>query len=259
VPPRAIFPADHRQQPNRGTESVGQRKSTVADRSQPPTIVCINRADDDIGVPFTRLVRALQIYVDRHVAPAWGTPARLVEADKPIKGAWALIFLDHADKAEALGYHNITVNGEPLGRVFVTSARDNDEPVSVVASHELAEMLVDPADNLWALGPDGRLYAYEICDSVEEEHFEINGIAVSDFVYPAYFEAHRRPKTARFDHLDKVKRPFQVLPNGFLKYHDGDKIGTKFSSKRKEKRFAKEDRRYHRSELRPALPPNKRK
>src|SRR5262249_32310078 len=42
-----------------------------------PTIACINRATSGLGVDFPSLISALQKYVDKHLAPVWGTPAKL--------------------------------------------------------------------------------------------------------------------------------------------------------------------------------------
>jgi hypothetical protein len=62
-------------------------------------------------------------------------------------------------------------------------------------------MLIDPMATLWCEGPRSTLWAYEVCDAVEEETFEIDGIAMSDFVFPAYFDLFRlkRPGSAQYD------------------------------------------------------------
>src|SRR5262249_26470361 len=135
-----------------------------------------------------------------------------------------------------------------IAKVFVRSIIANKEEVSLVASHELAEMLVDPAGNLWATGHDNKLYAYEICDAVEEEKFKIDGLVMSDFVYPTYYQKYRKRNSVKFDHLGHITRPFQVLPRGYAKARQGGKITTIFGSKPKAQRFAKEDRRLHRTE-----------
>ena len=64
-------------------------------------------------------------------------------------------------------------------------------------------------------GPNKTLYAYEVCDAVEGEEFLIDGVAMSDFVYPAYFESFRKPTSIQFDHLKKINRPFQILEGGY--------------------------------------------
>ena len=63
------------------------------------------------------------------------------------------------------------------------------QKVSVTASHELLEMMIDPGAQLWAQNTNGCFYAYEMCDAVEDEEYEIDGIAVSDFVHPSFFES----------------------------------------------------------------------
>jgi hypothetical protein len=134
--------------------------------------------------------------------------------------------------------------------VFVKTTLAAGEKVSATASHELAEMLLDPAANLWAQHPNGSIWAYEVADACEEEMFEIDGIPMSDFVTPAYFEGFRSPGSARFDYLKLIKRPFQILHGGYAIISNGGKINNVFGSEAKRARFASEDRRYHRSEYR---------
>ena len=220
------------------------------DRGQVPTIACINTATMDLGVDFTELVAALQKFVTECFAPIWGTEATLVRSTDFIAKAWALVFLDSADVENALGYHDLTPEGFPLAKVFVKTTRAARQKVSVTACHELAEMLVDPGINMWAEGTDGTLYAYEMADAVEEVEFTIDGVAMSDFVFPSFFEAFRRPHSTQFDYCTKVTRPLQLLPGGYSLVRKGGKVSQIFGSAAKARRFAKEDRRGHRSERR---------
>lgn len=220
------------------------------DQGQKPTIACINSATEPLGVDFPALVRALQRYVSDHFAPVWGTPAKLVRAKDFLPGAWALVFLDRADVQDALGYHDLTPDGLPLAKVFVKTTLEIGDLVSVTASHEVAEMLVDPAVNLWADAPGNVLWAYEMADAVEDVSFNVNGIAMSDFVFPAYFEMFRKPHSTRFDYCRKVTRPFQLLPNGYTIERKGASIHYVYGSKAKERKMAREDREEHRSEYR---------
>jgi hypothetical protein len=175
-----------------------------------PTIACINKATVPLGVSFTALIAAMQEYVTLHLAPVWACPAKLVKATDFVKGKWAIVFLDDADEAGALAYHDLTPDGWPLSKVFVKTTLEAGELVSVSASHELAEMLVDPAINLMSTGPDPKaMYAYEACDPCEALSFLVKGIAMSDFVHPAYFEGFRPAKSAKFDHMGKITKPFQ--------------------------------------------------
>lgn len=221
-----------------------------------PTIVCVNEATEDLDVDFDRLIVALQKYLDKHFVPVWGTPAQLVKGKKPRRGTWTLMFLDDQDSTKAkregwVGLHHL--EGNPFAKVFVRSVLGSDEKVSVAASHELAEMLVDPGINLWCVGPKRLLYAYEVCDAVEEEEFSVDRIPMCNFVYPAYFDLFRKPKSAQFDHMNKLDRPFQLLPKGYATVLKDGKKENIYGSPDKGDHFKKERREGHRSERRGEL------
>src|SRR2546421_7992370 len=220
------------------------------DHGQVPTIACFNKATTALGGDFDRRVAALQKFVDQGFVPVWGTPAKLLKTTGFRKGAWALALLDRADVANALGYHDLTPDGLPLSKVFVTTTLAVGQKVSVTACHELAEMLVDPAINLAAAGPGSGFYAYETADAVEEVEFTIDDIAMSDFVYPAWFEGFRKADSTQFDSLKKVKKPFEILKGGYMSVFKNGQWTQIFGSPAKEKRFRREDRRGHRSEYR---------
>jgi len=218
---------------------------------QTPTIACFNQASTPLGMDVDKLLAAMQKYVDTCVAPVWGTPARLLKTTGFLPGAWAMVFLDRADAPGALAYHDLTPDGLPLSKVFVETILDDAASVSVAASHELVEMLVDPAINLYSIGPNPRwLYAYESADPVEDVSFAIDGIAMTDFVYPSYFESFRKARSTQFDYAKKVTRPFQLLKGGYQIIFKNGKETQIFGSKAKAKRFVRENRRGHRSEIR---------
>ncbi len=221
------------------------------DRGQIPKIACWNDATVALGVNLDALIHAMQTFVDQCVAPVWGTPARLVKTTAAVKGAWGVVFLDDADQADALAYHDLTPDGFPLSKVFVRTTIRNGDLVSVSASHELVEMLVDPAINLMTTGPDPRaVYAYETADPVEALSFKVEGIPMTDFVYPSYFEIFRKPKSTQFDYVKRVSRPFQILAGGYQIVFKNGRWTQTFASAAKKRHFEREDRREHRSELR---------
>ena len=223
-----------------------------------PTIACFNKATTALGVNFDALIAAMQEFVDQQVVPVWGTPAKLIKSTGFVKGAWAIVFLDNADQPGALAYHDLTPDGLPESKVFVKTTLDNGDLVSVSASHELVEMLVDPAINLMTTGPDPKLvYAYESADPFEALSFNVNGIPMTDFVYPAYFEAFHKAGSVQFDRLKKVNNPFQILSGGYQIIYKNGKWSQVFGSAAKKKSFAREDRRQHRSEQRARAGRNK--
>ena len=223
------------------------------DRGQTPRIACFSQAKHPLGVPIDTLLAALQEYVDQHVAPVWSTPAQLVHSSGYLKEHWAIVFLDESDEPGALAYHDLTPDGLPLSKVFVKTIRDGGGSLSVATSHELVEMLVDPAINLLALGPrKGYAYAYESADPVEEVAFPVRGLPMSDFVYPAYFEAFRAERSTQFDHVSKVTRPFQLLKGGYQILFKNGKWSEQFGSDARRRRFQREHHTDHRREQREA-------
>ncbi len=228
------------------------------DQGQVPTVACFNRATTPLGVDLDQLIDAVQTFVDDCFVPVWGTPAKLVKTMDFVPNQWALVFLDDADQADALAYHELTPDGFPVSKIFVRTTLQAGDLVSVSASHELAEMLVDPAINLMTTGPDANaVYAYESADPVEALSFDVKGIPMTDFVYPSYFELFRKPGSTKFDYLGKVQAPFQILAGGYQIVMTNGQWTQEFGSSAKEKAFGKEDRREHRSEVR-QLPPDKR-
>ncbi len=87
-----------------------------------PTIACFNKATVPVsewGVDLDVLIKAMQEYVDKHIAPVWGTPAILHKSTDFEPGESALVFLDDSDQAGDLAYHTLTPDGLPLSNVFV--------------------------------------------------------------------------------------------------------------------------------------------
>ena len=90
----------------------------------------------------------------------------------------------------AIAYHDSDGNGVPFAFDAITLSDTLIGPgnsLSVAITHELAETAGDAGCNLWADGADGSEYAHELCDAVEAQTYSIDGVAVSNFVLPAFF------------------------------------------------------------------------
>jgi hypothetical protein len=171
------------------------------------------------------MVAAIQKQVSGDFAAAWGLDAALTfyprDAAVPAHD-WQAVMLDDSDQADALGYHDLTASGQPLAKIFAKSDQQDGCQPSITLSHEILEMIADPWINACVLSPDGRkLYIREVCDAPEADEFgyAIDGVSVSDFVTPAFFEAPTDPVQA-FDREGKVIAPFTLLPGGYLSFID---------------------------------------
>jgi hypothetical protein len=223
-----------------------------AGQGGPVTIACINKATVDLGVSFDKLTSTLQKCFDQYFLPVWGYPVKLYNTDAPKPTDWQFLYIDDADTAGALGYHDLTKDGQPVSKVFVKTTLEDHQVVSVTACHELFEMVIDPIANLWAQAADGTEYAYEMSDPVEEDTFPVDGILMSNFVHPSWFEPFKHPSGTKFDHLGLLTKPFSMTKGGYMIIKKKGKVTEVFGSKAKEKRFAQEHRRGHRSEYRKA-------
>jgi len=134
-------------------------------------------------------------YLNQYVAAYWGgvgTHVVRAGAGKTDVHAGEIVcaIVDALpDAPDAVAYHDVAGKEVPvvfLARVQCNSLMSGPDSVSSALSHELAETVGDPACNLWAR--DTRYeWAHELCDAVQEWGFEIDGVAMSDFVLPAFF------------------------------------------------------------------------
>jgi hypothetical protein len=187
---------------------------------QKPTIAFLNVSTVVTAAELTAAVAALQIQVSRDFAPAYGIDAFLtiITVDGLVPDAWQIVISDDSDQAGALGYHELTQYGQPLGKVFAASDRHYGLNWTITASHELLEMLADPWACLCAFGADNKIRAYEVCDAVEADElaYKIDGgfgnVSVSDFVLPSWFDSSPAP----YDFKNNVNGPLQLLPGGYI-------------------------------------------
>lgn len=194
------------------------------------------------------IVPALQTQVHRDFAPVWGVDVNLTFAPQggASAGSWWLSVFDNSDQAGALGYHDLTTAGLPLGKIFAGTDIQSGNQWTVTASHELLEMLADPDVDLCAYFQknDGNtiFYAYEVCDACEADAFAyaINGTLVSDFVYPTWFESFHQPGSAQFDFQSRIQQPFQLLSGGYISTLDPSNNNgwTQAVSQAEERRYA---------------------
>src|SRR5215471_1139713 len=157
-------------------------------------------SDEDLQ----KAIRAINRQIHYDFAPYWGLSADLRlegrSEKKPtehtladMRGDAVMYLWDHVDVDDALGYHDRNNRGVPFGVVFTELSKQLGEHWSVTLSHEALELIGDPEINLLVMGPHpkhpGRdvFHWYEMCDAVQDESYEIDGVQVSNFVLPLYF------------------------------------------------------------------------
>lgn len=150
-----------------------------------------------------------------------------------MRGDAVLYLWNSVDVDNALGYHDANNRGIPFGFVFTELAKQLGESWTVTLSHEALELLGDPEVNLLVQGPHPAepnrtvFHWYEMCDAVQAETYEIDGVAVSNFVLPLYFtggdEVGGRNDFLGRAYNGKTLRSFGVNPGGYVGFFDPEK------------------------------------
>ena len=222
-------------------------RAVVLDRGSP--VIVIRNRSKLTDAELRRVVRAVQKQVDRDFFPLWGWRARLLYEPKRAP-ARAMTLVVKGRSTQYDGYH--VINGVPVGVVFTRNEEQELLPLwSVAFSHEVLEMIADPGANLYAYGhyvtPRTRrrrsaYVSYEVCDAVQECTYRIDGVSVSDFVVPEWFEPGRPRGSMRFSFRNAVDAPFALAPGGYMDVQVGSKLITVDGPPLREKRRKKRHR-----------------
>lgn len=190
-------------------------------------------------------IRAVNRQIAGDFAPYWSMSATLrlegKSAGQPetrdlrdMRGDGVIYLWNGKDPLAALGFHEANHRGIPYGFVFTELARSLREEWTTSLSHEALEMIADPECNLLVRGPHPSkrglevFHYYEMCDAVQGETYEIDGVTVSNFLLPLYFtrqdEAGARNDFLSRPHRDKrtrkssTLRSFGINPGGYIAF-----------------------------------------
>ncbi len=177
---------------------------------------------------------AVNVQIARDLAPFWSVHATVFALPDPRKippGVWPVRLVAELPPPEG-GFH-LTRHNQPFAKVKATPASDH---WTMEASHEVIEMLVDPSGNRLKAsrsiqivggeiqdGPGEFEYLVEACDPCESAQcaYSIQGIAVSDFITPHFYDALPTPGT-RYSFTGALTAPRQIAPGGYISWLDPD-------------------------------------
>jgi hypothetical protein len=189
-----------------------------------PDVAVVNDPSSGVAdADALEMVKAVEHQVLWDFGPRWNAGAHFTfvpNGHQVPAGMWTVALLDSSDQAGALGYHDLTPDGLPLGKVFAGTDRQYGQNVCVTLSHEVLEMLADPWIDLAAQSDDGKFYGWEVCDAVEADGLGYpaeNGLQVSSFVTPAWFG--HGPGDVCFP-SGRVTQKFELAPGGYISVFD---------------------------------------
>jgi len=185
-------------------------------------------------------IRAVNRQISNDFEPYWSFGARL-RLEGPV-GKFArtnsladmrgdaIIYLVDKTTKDVSGYHEINFKGIPYSFVYTEVAGALDEDWTVTLSHEALELIGDPQVNLLVEGPHPEepnrnvFHWFEMCDAVQDDKYEIDGVWVSNFVLPLYFTVDEQIG-GRNDFLGLLDdgiglKSFGVRPGGYIGFYD---------------------------------------
>jgi hypothetical protein len=225
-------------------------------------ISVVNRCPRLHETELRRVIHAVNRQLSEHFEPAWKFGAQLHlhaedSADSHgghvslaklpgLHGDGVIYIADKATIADAEGYHDRNNAHIPFGFVFLDVCKEQGDNWTVALSHEAIEMVGDPMSNLLVEGPSPHdpshmvFHVFELCDPVTNETYEIDGVEVSNFVFPSYFAygntkgGGAAAKDARNDYKGRpahgeILKPLGTTPGGYLQYYDPKLSGDKWT------------------------------
>jgi hypothetical protein len=188
------------------------------------TIVLVNQVDpktSTLAAQVTcdwlgRVAAACSQQLATDAAPFHGGGYEVVAADlaKDGQSTFAIVWqLLNAPGAEA--YHDWQ-SGLIIAFEGLSTCSSLDD-VSQGISHEILEILGDPGCNAWVDDTEGAEWARELCDATQGDGYVIDGIRVSNFLLPAFFEPGAKGPYSFLGTTgkDPVSAPFTTAPGGY--------------------------------------------
>jgi hypothetical protein len=127
--------------------------------------------------------------------------------------------VDAFERGDIAGVHLNALTRQPFALVSAADAW------TVKVSHEALEMLADPWGNQLVAAahptrPEQRVkYLVEVCDPCLSRWYPVNGVPVSDFYTPRYFDPVG-VGGVRYSFTGAIEHPRQILEGGYLTFLD---------------------------------------
>jgi hypothetical protein len=162
---------------------------------------------------------------DYHPVVVFGDPDDLVgQLDVAVGAEIASQLIDDFERDRMAGLHLNAFTRQPFALVQASDAW------SITISHEVLEMIADPYGNrliaaAHPLDPTERVkYLLEVCDPCQNVWYPVNGVPVSDFYTPRYFDPVGLDG-GRYSFTGQITRPLEILDDGYLSWIDPEDSG----------------------------------
>jgi hypothetical protein len=208
-------------------------------------VALVSLTSDVSSRSLMQVAAAVQKQVTRDFTPVWGLPAT-VDAFEDLRSVpsdyhHVIVF---GDPDELRGQLELAIGEQPAARLIEEFEGGRLEGIhlnaltrqplalvaasdtwSVTVSHEVLELVADPFGNrLLAAAhpkePEQRVkYLLEVCDPCLSAWYPVNGVPVSDFYTPRYFDPVR-VDALRYSFTGALQYPLHILDGGYLTWID---------------------------------------
>jgi hypothetical protein len=198
----------------------------VSTAAIPVHVALVDETDGAIGPgELAHVAGALNEQVQADFAPAWKVAATVGAYPAAPPFTWTVHIQHRIEDDDAAGYH-LDEHNQPYARVAYDSG-----DWTVTTSHEVLEMLADPWGNRlhearaldgWSAesGSTRVRYLVEVGDPCERVTYRVGGVAVSDFILPAFYRSSSQGRTARYSYTGAITAPLEVLDGGYISFVD---------------------------------------
>jgi hypothetical protein len=171
-----------------------------------------------------RIAAACDAQMKEDFYPIWQRHADVIasdnEADVP-PHVWKVVIEDDIGEPGALGFHNDEL-GQPV--CYISAQNGDLDAVATTCSHEIIEATCDPYGNrlIPSWHPQTNVpvrILCEPCDPSEDKSYEKNGLQVSDFYCPEWFDREATPGQ-KYTFLDAIQSPRQIIAGGYMSFVD---------------------------------------
>jgi hypothetical protein len=211
---------------------------------------------DTAEIPVNAIENAVAKQLEDFAA-AWGSLAWDLVRELN-RQRFRIVMRDYTSDQDGVAAH-WRLGGHPTATVYVRdilrlengSWIKGTNSVSASISHEVVELLADPIACYYVDGPDDWMYALEVADPVQDDYYNIDEVAVSNFTFPDYWNPWaKKTRLRKLDQMGKVTRPFEVRAGGYLVRYKGSRrsyvYGPSFASARRRVKESKPNGRTRR-------------
>jgi hypothetical protein len=159
---------------------------------------------------------AMAIQVNSHFNQYYGISAVIEVHNSLPSGYWPIFIRKQLSVSGVNGFHYFAQN-TPYAEVLYNA------DWTYTLSHELLEMLYNPYglefENYTDAGGQTVDYVAEVADATNGKGYKINGVMVSNFITPNYWDLFTS-STVKYDYMGLLTAPRQLADGGYMSFRD---------------------------------------